>query len=186
MAGTASMRRYSRGAIAFHWVIAVLVIINLILGLFHESLLKGLGVMPVHFAIGMTVLILSIGRLVWRLTHPVPPLPDAMAGWERYASRAVHWIFYALIILMPLSGWVMMSGGREPHAVSWFGLFTFPILPVSGGAAGASHEFHEIFGYAMAALVVLHIAAALRHHFILRDGVLGRMLPGAEPSELKR
>ncbi|MAW98293.1 MAG: cytochrome B [Sphingomonas sp.] len=174
-------RRYSRGAIAFHWAIAILVIINLIFGLLHESLLEGLGVMPLHFEIGITVLVLSIGRLIWRLTHRVPPSPDHMAGWERVLSLAVHWIFYALIILMPLSGWAMMSGGPRPHQVNWFGLFDLPLLPVTGTFSGASHEFHEIFGIAMAVLVVIHIAAALRHQFILRDGVLGRMLPGVEP-----
>ncbi|MBW4329782.1 cytochrome b [Stakelama sp. CBK3Z-3] len=187
MARTAfNQRRYSRGAIAFHWIIAVLVIANLIYGLFHESLFKGAGLMPVHMAIGITVLVLSIARLAWRLTHRVPPLPASLPGWEKGLSHLVHWIFYALIILMPLSGWAMTSGGRHPHPVSWFGLFDVPMLPVSGGMAGAGHEFHEIFGYAMAALVVLHIAAALRHQFILRDGVLGRMMPGVEPSGRKR
>ncbi|GAA4780532.1 cytochrome b [Stakelama sediminis] len=172
-------QRYSRGAIFFHWTIALLVIVNIILGLFHESLLKGLGVMPVHFAIGMTVLILSIGRWIWRLAHPAPPLPLGMAGWEKVASKLTHWAFYLLIVLMPLSGWMMMSGGRHPRAVSWFGLFNFPILPVDKVLAGGAHEFHEIFGYAMAALVIVHIAAALRHHFILRDSVLMRMMPGS-------
>ncbi|WNO53194.1 cytochrome b [Stakelama saccharophila] len=179
--GRATVRRdrYSRGAIFFHWTIALMVLFNLVVGIFHESLLEGLGLMPIHFAVGITVLVLSIGRWIWRLNHPAPRLPPGVPLAERAMAKTVQAIFYALIILMPLSGWMMMSGGPKPHAVSWFGLFDLPILPVGKTMGGASHEFHEIFGYAMAALVALHIAGALRHHFLLRDSVLRRMLGGS-------
>ncbi|MBR0552395.1 cytochrome b [Stakelama marina] len=168
--------RYNRGAIAFHWTIALLVIVNIIIGLFHESLFDPRQVMPLHKSIGMLVLVLSVGRLVWRLIHPAPPLPSHVSKWEGKTSRTVQVIFYVLMIGMPLSGWFMASGARNPQPINWFGLFDIPLLPVGKSIAGASHEFHELAGYLFAALVVLHIAGALRHHFILRDRVLDRML----------
>ncbi|NIJ19694.1 cytochrome b561 [Sphingomonas naasensis] len=172
--------RYNRGAIAFHWAIAALVLVNLFIGLFHETLLAGLRVMPLHKAIGATVLVLSIARLGWRLTHRPPALPEAVPGWERALANSLHWLFYALLLILPLTGWIFSSNPERPRPVSWFGLFDLPLLPVSSGAAGAAHEAHELLGLLMTALVVLHIAAALRHHFLLRDRVLVRMLPWAD------
>ena len=180
MTRTALVRtdRYSWGAIWLHWAIAVLVLANLTLGLFHESLLDGLGwVIPIHRAIGVTVLVLTLLRLAWRLTHRPPLLPRAVAGWERAAAAVVHWCFYALLLAVPLSGWILSSNPARPRPMSWFGLFAIPALPVSGAAARLGHEAHGLLGYTMAGLVAVHIAAALRHHFLLRDSVLGRMAP---------
>lgn len=171
--------RYSRGAIAFHWVIAALVLTNIFIGLFHESLLEGIRTMPVHKAIGVTVLVLSIGRLGWRLTHRPPDLPDRMSEWEKAAAKGVHWLFYALLIAMPLSGWLWSSDVTRPRPFSWFGLFEVPLFRVGHDLARTLHEAHEIMGLAMAGLVAIHIAAALRHHFVLRDRVLVRMFPAA-------
>ena len=81
------------------------------------------------------------------------------------------------MIVMPLSGWAMSSAGASPRPLDWFGLFPIPHLPVPAAAGGASHETHVVLGWLMAALVVLHVAAALRHHLILRDATLARMLP---------
>lgn len=170
--------RYNRVAIAFHWTIAALVIFNIVVGLFHESLLEGVPVMPAHKALGMLILVLTLGRIGWRLTNPVPVLPEAMAAWERTVAGATHLFFYFLMLAMPLSGWMMGGGKSPPRGVDMFGLFTVPGLPVGKPVAGAAHEFHELAGYLFAALVVLHIAAALRHHFLLKDGVLARMVPG--------
>ncbi|MBA16710.1 MAG: cytochrome B [Sphingomonas sp.] len=173
---TTDSDRYDRVAISFHWVIALLVIANVIIGLFHESLFDPRQVMPIHKSIGMTVLILSIGRLFWRLGHRAPPLPPELPSWEKMAAKAMHGLLYALILLLPLTGWAMSSDPERPRPISWFGLFDFPILPTGKAIAGFSHEAHEILGLLMAALVVIHIAAALRHHFLLRDRVLTRML----------
>ena len=96
--------RYSRGAIAFHWVIAALVLFNLWLGLFHDSLPREWKVMPVHRSIGITILVLSIGRLAWRLAHRPPAFADSLAGWEKALATTAHWLFYALLIVMPLTG----------------------------------------------------------------------------------
>jgi cytochrome b561 len=170
---------YSRGAIAFHWGIAALVLFNLFVGLFHESLLEGIRVMPVHKAVGMTVLVLTLGRIGWRLAHKPPHLPDAMPGWEKTTAKAVHFVLYALLLILPLTGWLLSSNPERPRPIDWFGLFQIPVLPATPGLAGAAHEAHELLGFLMAALVVIHTAGALRHHFLLRDRVLERMLPGA-------
>lgn len=170
------MGRYNAVARSFHWIIALLIIANLWLGIAHESLPKEWKVMPLHKSIGLTVLALSILRLVWRLTHAAPALPAAMPAWEKSAAHLTHWIFYAFMILVPLSGWIMSSANQYP--LNWFSLFDVPKFTVAKGDAivGIAHEGHEIMGFAWLALVVLHIVAALRHHFVLKDGVLRRML----------
>lgn len=173
-----AQERYSIVAIWFHWVIAALVIANLAIGLFHESLLKGVGwAMPLHFSFGLSVLILSILRLAWRLTHPFPKMPDHIPGWQQTVARATHVGLYTLIVLTPLTGWMMLSGGKRPIGFYW--LFDFPKLPIGKGLGGLGHEAHGVLAWMMLLLVVLHVGAALRHHFILRDSVLKRMMPGA-------
>lgn len=173
--------RYSRGAIAFHWVIALFVLANLFLGLAHESLLDGLKwVMPTHKAIGVTVLALTLGRIGWRLVHKPPHLPAAMPGWEKAVAKGVHFVFYALLLALPLTGWMLSSNPERPRPIDWFGLFQLPVLPIDKTAAMLGRTLHEPLGLLMTALVVLHVAGALRHHFILRDRVLARMLPAAD------
>lgn len=174
----ARQHRYSAVAILFHWIIAALVIANLAIGLLHESLLDGVTwAIPLHISFGLTVLILSIARLAWRLMNPAPPAPTDIPQWQRVAAHATHWGLYGLMLLLPLTGWLMISGG--PRSSSYFGLFVVPKLPVGKALSGLSHEGHGVLGWIMLALVVLHVAAALRHHFILRDSVLARMVPGA-------
>ncbi|WP_231738591.1 MULTISPECIES: cytochrome b [Sphingomonas] len=169
---------YSRVAIAFHWAIAVLVIGNLIVGIGHESIPALRAWMPAHKAIGVTILLLTAARVAWRLAHRPPPLPAATPAWERAAAHATHWALYLLMIAVPLTGWMMVSGPEGRRALTWFGLFDLPYLPVSGGAAALGGEGHEVLGWMMAVLVAAHIAAALRHAVLLRDGVMTRMLPG--------
>jgi cytochrome b561 len=172
---------YNRGAIVLHWTIAVLVLFNILVGTTHESLsrpLMGL-VMGWHQAVGITILVLSVGRLAWRLAHRPPPLPP-MPRWQAGAAHALHWLFYFLIIAMPLSGWWMTSASEKRRAIDFFGLFDVPFLPVTQGAGGVGalvHQFHVIFGWALVPLLLLHIGAALWHHVVLRDSVLARMAP---------
>ncbi|MES2753632.1 MAG: cytochrome b [Pseudomonadota bacterium] len=172
--------RYSRGAIAFHWVIAALVVFNLWLGIAHDSLPRDWQVMPVHKAVGITVLVLTFGRIAWRFSHPAPPLPPTVAGFERVAAYVSHYAFYVLLLVMPLTGWAM-SSSTKAKPFDWFGVFTVPKLPVSADVSKFGHDAHELLGWGMLALVVLHVAAALRHHFLLRDSVLARMTPGVRP-----
>lgn len=174
---TQATRRYSRGAILFHWTIAAAILFNLWLGMWHDNLPDTWKVMPVHKALGITILVLSVARLAWRMTHPAPPLEPTMPAWERVAATTSHWALYALTILVPLTGWAMVSGAASRRPFDWFGLFPLPYLPVSAAVGGAAHEGHEVLGYALAALVVVHVLAALRHHLVLRDATLVRMLP---------
>jgi len=164
--------RYNAGARTFHAAIAVLVIANLALGLLHESLPKDWNVMPLHKSIGLIVLVLGVARLLWRLTWTTPAYAIPLGRWTRAAARAMHWGLYALMVIMPLTGWIFSSAGKYPLA-----FYPWPRLPVHKGdlLADFAHESHEILGYLMAVLVVGHVVAALRHHFILRDGVLRRM-----------
>lgn len=173
--------RYSHVAIALHWTIALLVIANLAIGLLHDTLLKG--TIPLHKSIGILVLALSIVRLLWRLTHRPPPLPASVKGWEKGLAHLTHWLFYLLMILIPLSGWVFTSAGDKPRPLVFFGLFTVPALPV--GPDKSIHDMvserHEQLAYLMIGLICLHVAAVLKHRFFDRDLTVDRMLPGAGP-----
>jgi cytochrome b561 len=169
--------RYSGVAILFHWTIAFLVIVNLIVGIGHESVPAMRAWMPGHKAIGITVLALTLARILWRLGHRPPALPASVPPAERRLAHAAHWLLYALMILMPLSGWVMVSGPEGRRPLTWFGAFDIPYLPASAAASDGAANAHGLLGWLMLALVVLHIAAALRHHVLLRDATLVRMAP---------
>lgn len=175
--------RYSAGAIFLHWTIAALIIVNLVLGLGHESLSKDSipMVMGWHKSIGVTVLALSLARLAWRLANPAPPLPPAMPGWQVAAARATHIFFYVAMIALPLTGWLMSSASPIRFPLTFFGLFPIPYLPVEQSREMARNwgSAHEILGYATIFVLALHVAGALKHHFIDRDDVLRRMLPRA-------
>lgn len=167
--------RYNAVARALHWSIGLLIIANIALALLGEPFEHVLWIFPLHKSIGILVLGLSVLRLLWRLTYTAPPLPAAMPGWEKLAARLVIAAFYAMIILVPLSGWVMSSAGKWP--ISFFGLFEVTKFAVTKDdpIAHLAHEAHEILGLLFIPLVAVHIAAALRHHIILKDNVLLRM-----------
>lgn len=174
---TQDTAHYNRVARLLHWTIGLLIITAIVIGIFHEALEPSLGsLMGLHKSIGLTVLVLSLFRLAWRLTHPVPPLPAGLPQWERLAARWTHRLFYVLMIVMPLTGWIMSSAG--PYPLNWFGVFDVPKFPVTreDPIAGLSHDAHVVLGLGFAALALLHIGAALRHHFVLKDNVLVRML----------
>lgn len=166
--------RYSRVARWLHWGMALLIIGNLAGGLLHD-INPGL-IMPLHKANGILLLVLVVVRIVWRLTHKAPAWPESMSGGVRLASSATHFALYALMVLIPLSGWIMSSASERP--IGFFGLFDVPKFGVTKDdlIAGISHESHEILAFALIGLLVLHIAAALRHHFVLKDGIMARML----------
>ena len=174
--------RYTGVAIALHWAIAALIVFNLSLGLAHDSLPKDWQVMPVHKSVGLSVLMLTLGRIAWRLAHPAPPLPADLKPLERVAAKASHFLLYAFMLVMPLTGWMMVSGVKR-RPLEWFFQFDVPYLPISPQMADFGHEAHELLGWAMIALLVVHVGAALRHHMVLRDNVLARMTPGVEAPE---
>ncbi|MBB3033159.1 cytochrome b [Alteriqipengyuania lutimaris] len=171
--------RYSTGAMIFHWLIAILVIVNWRIAESAEHLEgaeKG-AVFANHKALGMLILALTLGRLAWRLTHPLPRLPENYAKWERVLARATHVIFYVLLIGLPLGGWLASSLVDRP--IDFFGLFTIPMLPVGTDSdlGGAIFDAHATGGTIMIYLIVLHTLGALKHTFIDRDLGIFRMLP---------
>jgi cytochrome b561 len=172
---------YSRGAIALHWSIGVLMILNLLGGFFHESFGKAAVplIMGLHKSTGILILVLTVGRLVWRLTHRPPPLADTVKRWEKGLAHATHWAFYLLMFALPITGWLMSSAGGRKYPISFYGLFPVPFLPVAQDKAAANiyAERHEMLGFIIAALIILHIAAALKHHLLDKDNTVVRMLP---------
>lgn len=133
-----------------------------------------------HKSIGITVLVLSVLRLVWRLTHRPPDLPKTLPRWQRTASHATHGLFYALMIIMPLLGWAMVSASELPIPTVLYGLVGLPDMPgipEAKAVAGRFRLLHEIGAKIFIALIALHIGAALKHHVKDRDDVLRRMAP---------
>ena len=171
--------RYTLVAQLLHWIIAGLIVTQFALAWSADDLPLGahkLALFARHKSFGMTVLMLAIARLLWRFTHAPPPLPAGMTTIEHRLARATHIAFYVLLIAMPLTGWMMSSA--KNYSVSWFGLFTWPNLVSQNDAA---FEFlkstHDYLSDALFAIAVLHILAALKHHFWNKDDVLVRMLP---------
>lgn len=169
-------QKYSATARSLHWLIALGIIANIILALGHDAFGDGFPAIPLHKAIGMTILLLSIARLSWRLAHQPPALPATMPDWQKRAAHGLHWLFYAMLIGVPVGGWVMSSASKYP--LTWFWLFDIPKLPVleKSPLAEMAHEGHEVMGLLFIPLLALHIGAALYHHFVVRDDVLRRML----------
>lgn len=181
-------KRYTSIAIILHWVIAAAIIYQLWLGLAmphgdEVATRAEFEMIQLHKSVGVTILLLSLARLGWRLTHRPPALPAAMAGWEKLAARATHWAFYGLMIGTPLVGWAMVSASPLGVDTVLFDILPWPHLPGFEGledkaaAAEALAEIHEYLAFSMIGLLALHVAAALKHQFVNRDGVLGRMIP---------
>lgn len=178
--------RYSQVAIVLHWTIALLIIGNIIGGLvLANDLLDGqakASVMTLHQSAGLTVLLLSVARLAWRLTNPPPSLPEHMTAAEHLLAKSTHWLFYGLMFVLPLSGWAMSSTSPK-YPILYLWLFEVPKLPVEMSRAngGFYNEIHEYAAYLAIATLALHITGALKHHYFDRDNVLARMLPGVTP-----
>lgn len=175
--------RYSSVAIFLHWIIAALIIANIVIGIAHEDMAQEARRfwMGQHFAIGLAVLFLSVARLAWRFVNKAPPPLESQAKWERTLAWIIHRLFYVLMIVLPLLGWMAISSGDRPFAVSMWGLFEVAPLPIarSEEAHGAYEELHEIFAFAMIGLIVLHVAGALKHHIMDKDVTIRRMMPFA-------
>ena len=171
--------RYDAVAKSLHWFIALILIPMLFFGGDLIRVRDGTTTLPsLHVTIGVGILVLSVSRLVWRLMNPPPPLPATMAGWERAGSRAGHYAFYALMLGLPITGWLALPGLIARHAemagLKIFGVFGVPGAPELGLPAGG---IHDLLGKLGIALLILHVAAGLKHHFVDRDNVLRRMLP---------
>ncbi|WP_338468536.1 cytochrome b [Novosphingobium sp. ZN18A2] len=170
-----AVARYNAVARALHWIIAILIIVNLALGLAHESLPKAWNVMTWHKSFGLSVLILTVIRILWRFTYKMPPWPATMPQSQVVIAKLTHLALYFLMLAMPITGWIFSSAGKYPIAL--FGI-PWPKLAVTKDMAitGISHEGHEILGFIAIALIVLHIAAAIYHHRVVKDDILKRMM----------
>lgn len=168
--------KYDFVARMLHWFIGIGIIVALWLGISHDAWKANPWMPGIHKSIGITILALSLVRLGWRLTHTPPPMPAYTPGWQIVAAKGLHWLFYVMMIGVPLSGWIFSSSG--PYPLNWFGLADIPKFAVEKGSplAEAAHEGHEVMGLLFIPLLGVHILAALYHHVRLKDTVLRRML----------
>lgn len=181
--------RYNTVAMALHWLIALAVFINIGLGLYVADLPDSdpmkFEIIQFHKSVGLTVLVLSLIRVTWRLVSPVPPLPADMNSFLKKLARATQFLLYVLIVAIPLSGWLMVSSSPLGLPTSYFGLFQWPHIwfladmtrAGKKAVAGVFLETHVFLAWSAIVLVALHVAGALYHHLIRRDGVLKSMLP---------
>jgi cytochrome b561 len=183
--GSAGVQAYGTTARVLHWLMAVLVVFQVTAGLIMvyaappsllATLAETLGLYSAHKVLGLILLGLVLIRIAWRIAQGAPPEEPTLTVWQREVSTLVHsWIYLALILL-PILGWVGVS--LYP-ALEVFGLFSLPGLTAPDQAKSvAVFAAHAIAAFALVALVAMHVGAALYHHFIRRDGVLLRMLPG--------
>lgn len=172
-----TVARYSTPAVALHWLVALLIFAAFPLGVYMHELPLSPGKLKLysyHKWIGITILLLVAIRLGWRLAHTPPPLPASVAAWQRRASAIVHGLLYGLMIAIPLSGWMMSSAKGFP--VVWFGVLPLPDLVGKDKALGdLLAGVHQVLNFSLLVLVILHVAAALQHHFIERQPFLQRM-----------
>jgi cytochrome b561 len=168
--------RYTRTAVALHWLLALMILGSLALGAYMADLPLSptrIRLFNWHKWAGVTILLLSALRLLWRLTHP-PPADLPMPAWQRRAAHATHLLLYALFFAVPLAGWAYSSAAGFP--VVWFGVLPLPDwVPVDRALAQTLKGLHRVLAYALAAGVAVHLTATLKHHFIDRDVLLQRM-----------
>lgn len=171
--------RYSLVSLTLHWLIAALLVGQILLVNAAEAEGPNAGTwMMLHKSGGMAILILTLIRIGWRLKHPAIPLPATTPTWQRVFARATHVAFYAALIVMPMTGW--LAGSAAGRGFDFYGLFPWPLLPVGGGreTAGAMMNIHDLVVKGIYVLLALHVLGALKHQFVDRDGVLARMVPG--------
>lgn len=172
---------YRYGAVAqfLHWIVVTLIVTQVVLANKAGSLPLGaakLATLAQHKSVGVTILALTVLRLIWRALGPIPSAPSGMAPWRRRAASISHFLLYALLLVTPLLGWLMSSARNFP--VSWFGFATLPdFIEPSEAAFEFFREAHGVSAATLLVVALIHAAAALKHHFIDRDDVLRRMLP---------
>ena len=179
MSSAATTERYTGTTIALHWLLALAILGAFIVGVYMSDLPvspQRLKLYNWHKWAGICILALSALRLLWRLTHR-PPADVAMPEWQRRSAHAVHILLYLLFFAVPLAGWAYSSAAGFPVVV--FGVLPLPdFVAPSKELAEAIKPLHKILAFTMAALVLAHVAAALKHHFVDGDGLLSRMRPG--------
>lgn len=181
--------RYTRTAIALHWTIALLIVVNVVLALSTDYLPdeRVRGVIDLHKSIGITVLGLASMRLLWRFTHPAPALPTRYARWERVGAHIAHGLLYLLIFALPLSGWLHDSAWKDAatHPMTLFGTIPWPrvgwVMNLDPATRETLHDrfgdLHTWFGDVLYLAFALHVIGALKHQWFDREPELQRMLP---------
>lgn len=176
--------RYTPLAMALHWLLGLTIMGMFAVGVY----MAGLPFSPLRLKLynwhkwaGVTFLALSVLRLLWRMTHRPPVLPEAitqaMPAWQIRAYHATHHLLYLLFFAVPLIGWAYSSAAGFP--IVWFGQIQLPdLVAPNKPLAEVIKPLHALFAYVLVGLAGLHIAAALKLHWIDRDGLLSRMLPG--------
>lgn len=178
-----SPTEFTRTAIGLHWIAALLIVGNLTFGFY----LVDLPLTPAklryfswHKWAGVTIFLLSAARLLWRLAHRAPALPLSMPAWQRTGANASHHFLYLLFFAAPLTGWLFSSAAG--FQTVYFGIIPLPdLVSKNKELADFLRLAHHLINYTLAALVVLHVAAAIKHHVLDRDDVLARMLPFLKP-----
>ena len=184
---------YNRAAMTLHWLIAALIMLMFFFGLYAheqvEALREGnaelqtvVALFNWHKTLGLLTLVLAITRLGLRLAYKAPPMSEKISGLERFLAGATHILFYFLIIGIPLSGWLVISTSENPSY--FFNNTGLPIPEIWGNDSGFHEileEVHEYAAFTIMGLLVLHVAAALKHHFIDGADTLARMIPGLRP-----
>jgi cytochrome b561 len=183
MSTPAPAARYTAPAIVLHWLLAAGIVLGFLIGLqMADAPVSPARVRWINYHkwVGLTILSLSAVRLLWRLAHRPPTLPASMQAWQRHASDWVHRLLYLCFFIVPLAGWAY-SSALGFHVV-YLGVIPLPDLaPKDKALAEVLKQVHATLAWSLAALVGLHVAAALKHHFIDRDGLLSRMSGGRAP-----
>jgi cytochrome b561 len=165
----------------FHWILAATILGMLAYGWWMNHIparADRFFYRSIHADIGYVVLVLMVVRLIWRSINPAPALPSDTPRWLRIAARVNHWALYLVTFVVAMLGWAH-SGAHTPDYSSWFGLFHVPqITSPDKAAANAYEDRHILFAYVLLALIAIHFAAALWHHFVKRDRVAARMIDG--------
>ncbi|MCL6728825.1 cytochrome b [Sphingomonas hankyongi] len=179
------LRRYSNIAVAFHWVTVALVLFQIWLGLSFADMAQGPErgeLFAWHKTIGSIILLTVLARLTYRLQNPPPPYPPELPQWERIAGTWNHRLFYLLLIVMPIGGYLAVSGQSKGSTTELLGGLRIPVLP---GISKQMGEFaggvHELAAFLLIGLIALHVAAALKHQFVDRNRASGRMPPFKDP-----
>lgn len=188
--------RYGDVAVIFHWLIAIFIVGLLVIGKYMVTLEPNdpirFELTQWHKSFGLTVLFLSVLRLFWRFANRPPPEPDSIPHWQQRVATAVHVLLYGLMFAIPLTGWIMSSASPLNIDTVLFNVITIPHLPPfadlpnKAEIAESFHEYHELAGNLLILLLLAHIGAALKHHFIDKDTILVRMLPDWASKTFKR
>lgn len=180
-----ALLRYDNGAVALHWITAVLLLTQIWVGFTFHGMERGPERMEMfiwHKTLGVLILLLALVRLAWRLGHKPPPYPEDLPRWERLAATWNHRLFYAIIIILPLTGLAAISGGAEESTTGLVGGIPFPLIPgLSEDFGDAMGDFHELLVTGTLILLAIHVLAALKHQFVDRSRVAGRMPPFRAP-----